>query len=67
MKNNNKILFGVVAVVVAGLFFYSANRKRTHRMLEQIADEGYETAHDVLFSDKEKRRLKLQYGPVLPA
>ena len=67
MKTSNKILFGVVAVAVAGLVLYTANRKRAHRMLDQIADEGYETAHDVLFSDKEKRRLKLQYGPVLPA
>ena len=67
MKTSNKILLGVAAVAVAGLVVYAANRKKTHRMLEQIADEGYETAHDVLFPDNEKRNKKLQYGPVLPA
>ena len=66
MKTRNKILLGVAAITVAGLVVYLANRKKTHRMLEQIADEGYETAHDVLFPDKERRNKKLQYGPVLP-
>ena len=67
MKTSTKILLGVAAVAVAGLVVYAANRKKTHQMLEQIADEGYETAHDVLFPDNEKRNKKLQYGPVLPA
>ena len=67
MKTSNKILLGVAAVALAGLVVYAANRKKTHQMLEQIADEGYETAHDVLFPDNEKRNKKLQYGPVLPA
>ena len=67
MKTSKKILLGVAAIAVAGLVVYAVNRKKTNRMLEQIADEGYETAHDVLFPNKEKRNKKLQYGPVLPA
>ena len=67
MKISNKILLGVTAVAVAGFVVYVANRKRTQQMLDQVADEGYETAHDILFPDKEKRDKKLQYGPVLPA
>jgi len=67
MKTSNKILLGVAAVAVAGLVVYAASRKKSKRMLDQIADEGYETAHDVLFPNKEKRDRKLQYGPVIPA
>ena len=67
MKTRNKVLFGAAAIAVAGLVIYASNRKKTDHMLKQIADEGYETAHDVLFPDKEKRNKKLQYGPVLPA
>lgn len=69
MKTSNKILFGVAAIAVAGLVVYASRsnrRKDHHEMLEQIADEGYETAHDVLFPDKKNRSSKLQYGPVLP-
>ncbi len=67
MKTSNKILLGVAAIAVAGLVVYAVKRKKTHRMLDQIAEEGYETAPDVLFPNKEKRDRKLQYGPVLPA
>jgi hypothetical protein len=67
MKTRDKIIFATAAVVFTGLFVYAATRhKKTRRMLSQIADEGYETAHDVLYPDKEKRSGKLQYGPVLP-
>ena len=68
MKTSNKILLGVAAVAVAGIVVYAATHsKKTNRMREQVADEGYETAHDVLFPNKGKRDRKLQYGPVLPA
>lgn len=67
MKTKNKIILGVAAAAAVGLFVYAASRhKTTKRMLTQISDEGYETAHDVLFPSKEKRDRKLQYGPVLP-
>ena len=67
MKKSERIIFATTAFVVAGLFIYAASRhKKTRRMLEEIADEGYETAHDVLYPDKSRRSSKLQYGPVLP-
>jgi len=67
MKTRNKIIFATAAVAVAGLLVYAASRhKKTKRMLSEISDEGYETAHDVLYPTKEKRSSKLKYGPVLP-
>lgn len=67
MKTQNKILFGLAAAAVVGLVVYAIRRKNTKRMLKDIAEEGYETAHDVLFPNKRKRDPRLQYGPVIPA
>ncbi len=67
MKAANKIIIGLAAVALAGLVIYASNRNKTRQMLSQIADEGYETAHDILFPEVEKRGNKLQYGPVIPA
>jgi len=68
MKTRDKIILATAAIAVAGLFVYAASRhKKNKRMLNEIADEGYETAHDVLFPGKEKRDHKLRYGPVLPS
>ena len=67
MKTRNKIILATAAIAVTGLIVYAASRhKKTNKMLTEIADEGYETAPDVLFPDKQKRSNKLQYGPVLP-
>ena len=66
-KAGNKIIIGLAAVALAGLVIYASNRNKTKQMLSQIADEGYETAHDILFPEVEKRGKKLQYGPVIPA
>ena len=68
MKTRNKIMLATAAIAVTGLLVYAASRhKKTKRMLTEIADEGYETAPDVMFPGKDKRNSKLQYGPVLPA
>ena len=68
MKTRNKMILAALAIVFGGLLIFAANRhKKTNRMLTKIADEGYETASDVLFPDKQKRNSKLRYGPVLPA
>ncbi len=66
MKTRDKIILGVAAAAAVGLIVYAKRRHNTKKMLTQISDEGYETAHDVLFPSKEKRDKKLQYGPVLP-
>ncbi len=64
-----KVLLGVtVAVVIAGLVMKTAKRRRrtAGKRLIVIADEGYETAHDILFPRNRKEFSKLRYGPVLP-
>jgi hypothetical protein len=68
MITRDKIIFATAAITIAGLVIYAAGRhKKNRRMLIEIADEGYETAPDVLFPDKVKRSSKLQYGPILPS
>jgi len=68
MKTSTKTMIGVAALAAVGLAIYVLSReKRLARKdrLAHVADEGYETAHDVLYPNKYKPS-KLQYGPVLP-
>lgn len=66
MKTSTKITGGLAAVVVVGIIIYKVRRRNTRTMLQAIAAEGYETAQDILYPKKGKRRGKLHYGPVLP-
>ncbi len=66
MKLSYKIAFGIAVVAAAGVVIYLARSSQTKRMLNQIADEGYETAHDILFPNKKMRDKRLKYGPVIP-
>ncbi len=66
MKLSTKIAIGLSVVAAAGIVVYLARSSRSKRMLEKIADEGYETAHDILFPDKKINDKKLKYGPVIP-
>ena len=66
MKLSNKIGFGLAVLAVAGIAVYLVRRTQNKRMLNQIADEGYETAQDILFPDKRMNAQKLHYGPVYP-
>ena len=66
MKKTNKILIGVgIAAVTAGLVIYAVRRYRSSQRRTRIANEGYETAHDILYPQKQRRK-KVHYGPVLP-
>ncbi|MCC6693097.1 MAG: hypothetical protein IT253_06865, partial [Chitinophagaceae bacterium] len=38
----------------------------TRKKLSQIAEEGYETALDILFPEKDVEGKNLHFGPVLP-
>lgn len=38
----------------------------TKLILTRIAEEGYETAYDILFPKAETKQENLHYGPVLP-
>lgn len=69
MKKKNALLFGLAAVAVAGLvaYAYTRSRKKKNEMAGHASDEGYETAHDVLFPENGKRDRKLKFGPVIPS
>jgi hypothetical protein len=66
MKKTDKILVAVAAGFLAGLIVYAARRYKERSILNQVANEGYETAHDILFPNKTQMGKKLHYGPVLP-
>ena len=63
MKGTTKLLLTLGTVAAAtGLVIYAIRRHKNNQRLEQVADEGYETAHDILFPGKTQRRKKFQYG-----
>jgi len=67
MKKTSKILVGVgLAAIAAGFIVYAVRRHRSNQRRARIADEGYETAHDILFPANKHKRKKVHYGPVLP-
>ncbi|CAN5711477.1 hypothetical protein BH11BAC3_BH11BAC3_23400 [soil metagenome] len=70
MKLKNKIALGISVAAVAGIVFCFARRTSLNsnrkQMLSQVADEGYETAHDILFPDQEIKSMNVHYGPVIP-
>ncbi len=70
MKKKNKIILGVgiaAAAVGIGIMVYRTVRRRQADCRQaKVADEGYETAHDILFPGKSQRK-KVHYGPVFPA
>ena len=63
MGKNVKI--AIAAGLLAAIAIYTIRRITTHRKLSKVADDGYETASDVLYKGKGGRR-KQHYGPVLP-
>jgi len=67
MKVSKIIRIGLALAAVAGVAVYIAKKIERKNMLDQIAEEGYETAHDILFPGKSFESDKLQYGPVIPA
>jgi hypothetical protein len=64
MKKVLKLLTGLFVLTGVGIFVM--RKINTRRKLKQVADNGYETAQDVLFPNKRIRSKKLHYGPVLP-
>ncbi len=67
MKNTYKITLALAAIGTAAIVVYAARRLNEKRMMVQVADEGYETAHDILFPGKAGTGGQLRFGPVLPA
>ncbi|MCW3088987.1 MAG: hypothetical protein JWP81_56 [Ferruginibacter sp.] len=67
MKIAQKIVLGFALFAAAGLMIYvSRMRAGTRQKLSEIADEGYETAQDILFPGERINGKHLRYGPVLP-
>ena len=66
MKKEQKIIYGVAAIAAAGLLIYAVRKGNTKKRMVEVADEGYETAADVLHPKTNKRFKNLHYGPVLP-
>ena len=66
MKTSKKLLYGVAAIAFTSLLVYAARRSNTKRRIAEVADEGYETAADLLHPKTNKRFKNLHYGPVLP-
>ena len=58
MKATTKLLAGVGLLAIAGFIIYTSRRRKSNRVKEytsrQVAEHGYETAHDILFPQKKK-------------
>lgn len=67
MKLSQTIALGIAAMATTAIVVYVLRCSETKRMLNEIADEGYETAQDILFPGKDIQSKNLQYGPVIPA
>ena len=66
MKKEQKLIYGAAAIAAAGLLIYAVRKGNSKKRVGEVADEGYETAADVLHPKTNKRFKKLHYGPVLP-
>jgi hypothetical protein len=63
MKTRDKIIAGIGIASIVGLVIYLVRRHKASKLVrEQIAEEGYETAHDILFPLKNKGRRKYQHS-----
>ena len=65
MRINKTILTGVIVVSAIGLIIYATHKsqtKRTERIREEVADEGYETAYDVLYPLKPQRLKRYRWS-----
>ena len=66
MKTSKKILYSAAALAFTGLLVYVTRRANTKRRIKEVANEGYETAADLLHPKTNRRFKKIHYGPVLP-
>jgi len=68
MKLAQKLVLSLALVGAAGIVIYilTARKSDNRRMLNLVADEGYETAHDVLFPNRSVQGKNLHFGPVIP-
>ncbi len=65
MRNGQKITIGITAIAAVGVIIYVARKRRQKRIftrLDRIAEEGYETAGDILYPLKHTRSRKNPYS-----
>ena len=57
--NRKRIIAGISLLALAGIILYVRRRHRANAVndlkAEQVAEHGYETAHDILFPKKDRR------------
>ena len=62
MTINKKLLLTVTSLVAIGaiIYFSRKNRLERERILEQVADEGYETAYDIISPLRSQLRYRVK-------
>jgi hypothetical protein len=58
MRINKTILTGIIVVSTIGIIIYATQKshtRRTARIRDEVAEEGYETALDILYPLKPQR------------
>ncbi len=66
MKTSKKITYAVAATAIIGALIYVTRKANSKKRIRQVANQGYETAADILHPNTNQRFKKLHYGPVLP-
>jgi len=64
MKKMTKVL--ILAALATPVIIYAIRRLQNGRMRSKIADEGFETASDILYPGRHGSHRKYRVGPVLP-
>jgi predicted transcriptional regulator len=66
MKTYSKITLGAAALAFATIMIANKKKVNAQKQISEIANEGYETAADILNINKGKSVKKMHFGPVLP-
>ncbi len=66
MKFKTKTILGLAALTAIALIVYLKQKEATKIKLAQLAEEEYETEHDIRYPNRYIRSKDLRYGPVLP-
>lgn len=66
MKRKSTLPLILATIGIAVITVLMLRRKKKKKMLTRVAEEGYETAADILYPGKSVSS-KLHYGPVIPA
>lgn len=65
MKKRQILIIGITSIAAIGLVLLLAGRTKKHRIMERldkIAEEGYETAGDILFPSAQPLYKKGEYS-----